>query len=135
MKRGEKMAKENEKEQVNKEISSEKAIEEQVRDQTGQRKVRVRIDESNVKTSYASGFRPVATAEEVILDFGLNLARLTGNKEIPYEVVFQANNRVIMNYYSTKRLAVALGQIIRRYEEKFGVLELNAANRGINPSE
>ena len=129
------MAKENEKEQVNKEISSEKAIEEQVRDQTGQKRVRVRIDESNVKTSYASGFRPVATAEEVILDFGLNLARLTGNKEIPYEVVFQANNRVIMNYYSTKRLAVALGQIIRRYEEKFGVLELNAANRGINPSE
>jgi hypothetical protein len=129
------MAKENGKEQVNKEISTEKAIEEQVRDQTGQKKVRVRIDESNVKTSYASGFRPVATAEEVIMDFGLNLARLTGNKEIPYEVVFQANNRVIMNYYSTKRLAVALGQIIRRYEEKFGVLELNAANRGINPSE
>ncbi len=111
------MAKENEakeKEQVNKETSTEKTIEEQVRDQTGQKRVRVRIDESNVKTSYASGFRPVATAEEVILDFGLNLARLTGDKETPYEVVFQANNRVIMNYYSTKRLAIALSQIIRR---------------------
>ena len=129
------MAKENEKEQANKEISSEKAIEEQVRDQTGQRKVRVRIDESSVKTSYASGFRPVATAEEVIMDFGLNLARLTGDKETPYEVVFQANNRVIMNYYSTKRLVLALSQIIRRYEEKFGELELNAANRSINPPE
>ena len=127
------MAKENGKEQVNKEISTEKAIEEQVRDQTGQKKVRVRIDESNVKTSYASGFRPVATAEEVIMDFGLNLARLTGDKETPYEVVFQANNRVIMNYYSTKRLVLALGQIIRRYEEKFGELELNAANRSTNP--
>ena len=129
------MAKENEKEQANKEISSEKAIEEQVRDQTGQKRVRVRIDESNVKSSYASGFRPVATAEEVIMDFGLNLVRLTGDKETPYEVVFHANNRVIMNYYSTKRLALALGQIIRRYEEKYGELELNAANRSINPPE
>ena len=129
------MTKENGNEHSDKEMATEKAIEEQVRDQTGQKKVRVRIDESNVKTSYASGFRPVATAEEVIMDFGLNLARLTGNKEIPYEVVFQANNRVIMNYYSTKRLVLALGQIIRRYEEKFGELELNAANRGKNQSE
>ena len=129
------MAKENAKEQENKETPTEKAIEEQVRDQTGQKKVRVRIDESNVKTSYASGFRPVATAEEVIMDFGLNLARLTGDKETPYEVVFQANNRVIMNYYSTKRLVLALGQIIRRYEEKFGELELNAANRSISSPE
>jgi len=126
------MAEENENEQVQNEPLTEKAIEEQVRDQTGQKKVRVRIDESNVKTSYASGFRPVATAEEVIMDFGLNLARLTGNKEVPYEVVFQANNRVIMNYNSTKRLAIALGQIIRRYEDKFGELELNAANRSID---
>ena len=129
------MAKENEKEQANKEISSEKDIEEQARDQTGQKRVRVRIDESNVNTSYASGFRPVATAEEVILDFGLNLARLTGDKETPYEVVFQANNRVIMNYYSTKRLAIALGQLVRRYEEKFGELELKAANRSISQPE
>lgn len=129
------MGKENGKEQVNKETPTEKAIEEQVRDQTGQKRVRVRIDESNVKTSYSSGFRPVATAEEVIMDFGLNLARITGDKEIPYEVVFQANNRVIMNYYSTKRLAIALGQIVRRYEEKFGELELNAAKRSISPPE
>lgn len=129
------MGKENGKEQVNKEISPEKTIEEQGRDQTGQKRVRVRIDESNVKTSYASGFRPVVTAEEVILDFGLNLARLTGDKESPYEVVFQANNRVIMSYYSTKRLAIALSQVVRRFEEKFGELELNAAKRSIIPSE
>jgi len=69
------------------------------------------------------------------MDFGLNLARLTGDKETPYEVIFQANNRVIMNYYSTKRLVLALGQIIRRYEEKFGELELNAAKRSVNPPE
>lgn len=117
------------------ETSPEKTIEEQGREQTGQRKIRVRIDETNVKTSYASGFRPAVTAEEVILDFGLNLPRVTGDKESPYEVVFQANNRIIMSYYSIKRLAIALGQIVRRFEEKFGEIELNAAKRSINPSE
>lgn len=129
------MNKEDGKEQMNKETSPEKTIEEQGRDQTGQKRVRVRIDESNVKTSYASGFRPVATAEEVILDFGLNLARLTGDKESPYEVVFQANNRVIMSYYCIKRLAITLSQVVRRFEEKFGELELNAAKRSISPTE
>ena len=110
-------------------ISPEETIEEQVRDQTGQKKVRVRIDESNVKTSYASGFRPAATPEEVILDFGLNMTRMTGKPDVPYEVVFKAENRIVMNYYATKRLAIALGQLIRRYEDQFGELELNASKR------
>ena len=120
---------------MNKETSPEKTIEGQGRDQTGQKRVRVRIDENNVKTNYASRFRPVATAEEVILDFGQNLARLTGDNKSPYEVVFQANNRIIMSYYSTKRLAITLSQVVRRFEEKFGELELNAAKRSISPSE
>ena len=110
-------------------VSSEKTIEEQGRDQTGQKQLRVRIDERNVQTSYVSGFRPVMTAEEVMLDFGLNLIRPTGNKDNPVEVVFQANNRLIMSYYSAKRLAIAVSQIVRRYEQQFGQIELNAAKR------
>jgi len=110
-------------------ISSEKTIEEQGRDQTGHKQIRVRIDERNLQTSYVSGFRPTMTAEEVILDFGLNLVRPTGNKDNPAELVFQANNRLIMSYFSAKRLAMVLGQIVRRYEQQFGEIELNAAKR------
>jgi hypothetical protein len=110
-------------------ISSEKTIEEQGRDQTGQKQIRVRIDERNLQTSYVSGFRPTMTAEEAILDFGLNLIRPTGDKEHPYELVFQANHRLIMNYFSVKRLAIALTEIVRRYEQQFGQVELNAAKR------
>lgn len=116
-------------ENTNENITPEGTIEEQVRDQTGQKKVRVRIDETNVKTSYANGFRPMATPEEVILDFGLNTTRMTGQKDVPYEVVFKAENRIIMNCYATKRLAIALGQLVRRYEDQFGELELNASER------
>jgi hypothetical protein len=110
-------------------VSSEKTIEQQGRDQTGQKQIRVRIDERNLQTSYVSGFRPTMTAEEVMLDLGLNLIRPTGNKEHPYELVFQASNRLIMSYYSAKRLAMTLGQIVRQFERQFGEIELNAAKR------
>lgn len=110
-------------------ISSEKTIEEQGRDQTGQKQIRVRIDERNLQTNYVSGFRPTITAEEVILDFGLNLIRPAGNKEEPYEVIFQTSSRLIMSYFSAKRLALALAQIVRQYEQRFGPVELNAAKR------
>jgi len=110
-------------------VPSERMIEEQGRDQTGQRQIRVRIDERNLQTSYVSGFRPTMTAEEVILDFGLNLLHPTGNKEEPYEMVFQASNRLILSYFSAKRLAATLAQIIRQYEQQFGPVELNAAKR------
>ena len=116
-------------------ISSEKTIEDQARDQTGHTQIRVRIDERNLQTSYVSGFRPTMTAEEVMLDFGLNLVRPTGNKEQPYESVFQANNRLVMSYFSAKRLAIALGQIVRRFEQQFGEIELNASKRRMRRQE
>jgi len=127
---------ENNQEPLAEEISPEKPIEEQGRDQTGQKQIRVNIDEGNLKTSYASGFRPTATAEEVMLDFGLNLIRPSGQQQQGVrEVVFQANNRIIMNYYCAKRLALALGHIIRRFEQEFGELELDAAKRRTGRAE
>ncbi len=110
----------------------EKTIEEQARDQTGQQRIRVTVDERNLQTSYISGFRPTMTAEELMLDFGLNLIRPTGNKEHPFDLVFQANTRLIMSYYSAKRLALSLGQIVRQYEQQFGEVELNAGRRRID---
>jgi len=48
------------------------------------------------------------------------------------EILFQISERVIMNYYSAKRLAITLSQLIRRHEEQFGELELDAAKRRKN---
>ncbi len=110
----------------------DKTIEEQARDQTGHKQIRVTVDERNLQTSYVSGFRPTMTAEEIMLDFGLNLIRPTGNKEHPFDLVFQANNRLIMSYYSAKRLALSLSQIVRQYEQQFGALELNANRRRVD---
>ena len=105
---------------------------EQGRDQTGQKQIRVTVDERSLQTNYVSGFRPTMTDEEVMLDFGLNLIRPTGDTEHPVELVFQANNRLILSYYSAKRLAIALGQIVRQFEKQFGEIELNAGKRRID---
>ena len=126
---------------------SEKPIEEQAREQTGQRQVRLRIDERNMQTSYANAFRTNGTAEEVMLDFGLNLMapaaqqqatqqqatqQQAGQKQQQPEIIFQVADRVILNYYSAKRLAITLSQLIRRHEDQFGELELDVAKRRKN---
>lgn len=109
--------------------SNEKPIEEQAREQTGQQQVRLRIDERNMRSCYANAFRTNGTAEEVILDFGLNLINPATQEQGQPEIVFQVSERVIMNYYSAKRLAITLSQLIRRHEEQFGELELDVAKR------
>ena len=108
---------------------AEKPIEEQAREQTGQQQVRLRMDERNMTTSYANAFRTNGTAEEVMLDFGVNLLNPASEKQEQPEIIFQINDRVIMNYYSAKRLAITLSQLIRRHEDQFGELELDMSKR------
>jgi hypothetical protein len=108
---------------------AEKPIEEQAREQTGQQQVRIRIDERNVTNAYATAFRANATAEEVILDFGVNtMVPASGPKSQP-EILFQVGSRVVMNLFSAKRLAITLSQLIRRHEDQFGALELDVVKR------
>ncbi|KPJ56089.1 MAG: hypothetical protein AMS16_03015 [Planctomycetes bacterium DG_58] len=107
----------------------DKPIEEQAREQTGQRQIRVGMDERNMKTSYANAFRTNATAEEVMLDFGLNVVNPAREQEGQPDIIFQVNERVILNHYSAKRLAITLSQLIRRHEEQFGELELDVSKR------
>ena len=115
---------------------SNEQVDEQAREQTGQQQVRLRINETDIKTSYANAFRTNCSAEEVIVDFGMNMvvpnpeARKSNASNQPAgEITFHVNDRVIMNYYTAKRLAVLLGNIVRQYEKGFGELKLNAADR------
>ncbi len=110
---------------------ADKPVEEQAREQTGKRQARLRIDERNMNSSYANAFRTNGTAEEVMLDFGLNVVNPPAQqkpKDQP-EIIFQINERVILNYYTAKRLAITLSQLIRRHEDQFGELELDVAKR------
>ncbi len=108
-------------------------MEEQARQQTGQQQVRMRIDEREMDTAYANAFRTNGTAEEVMLDFGLNVVvpagPAEGDEQPQQEILFKINQRVILNYFSAKRLAITLSQLIRRHEEQFGELEMDVAKR------
>ena len=113
--------------------AGENPVEEQAREQTGQQQVRLRMDERDVRTSYANAFRTNATAEEVMIDFGLNQVVPAREGETP-EIVFRITDRIVLNYYSAKRLAITLSQLIRRHEDQFGELELDVSKRRTSPS-
>ena len=116
---------------------SDQSVEAQAQQQTGQQQIRMRLDEREMKTCYANAFRTNGTAVEVLLDFGLNLVvpsgqpAADGQPQQP-EIMFQVTERVILNYYSAKRLAITLSQLIRRHEEQFGELEMDVTKRRVD---
>lgn len=89
---------------------------------------RLRVDERKMENSYANAFRTNGGQEEVMLDFGIN--QITpAVEDAPAEILLQISSRVILNYYTAKRLALTLSQLIRRHEEQFGELELDVNKR------
>jgi hypothetical protein len=92
--------------------------------QTQQQQTEVVVDDSATLPSYSNFCRVTATPEEVILDFGLNPQPFaTGRQEV------KANQRLVMNFYTAKRLLTALGMTIQRHEGTFGAIELDVRRR------
>ena len=82
------------------------------------------VDDSSTLPSYSNFCRVTATPEEVILDFGLNPQPFaTGRQDV------KANQRLVMNFYTAKRLLTALGMTIQRHEQTFGAIELDVRRR------
>ena len=107
------------------------SVENQAQQQTG-KQVRLKVDHTGMTTNYANAYKTNPTSEEVIVDLGLNMVVPNPqgqDAEIAGDIIFQVNNRLIINYYTAKRLALSLGQIVRSYEEKFGELKLSASDR------
>jgi hypothetical protein len=92
--------------------------------QPAQQTTEVIVDDSGTLPSYSNFCRVTATPEEVILDFGLNPQPFaTGRQEV------KANQRIVMNFYTAKRLLTALGMTIQRHEQTFGAIELDVRRR------
>jgi hypothetical protein len=84
----------------------------------------VPVDESHILATYANFCRVTGSPEEVIIDFGMNAYPLGPNAR-PVEV----NQRIIVNFYTAKRLLGALYQTIQRHEEVFGPIEIDVQKR------
>ena len=89
-----------------------------------QQQTEVIVDDKGLSPSYSNFCRVTATPEEVILDFGLNPQPLTPGKQ---EV--KANDRIVLNLYTAKRLLTALGMTIQQHERNFGNIELDIQRR------
>lgn len=100
--------------------------------------VRLRITDQNMQTQYANAFRSNGTPEEVLLDFGINTviggARPEGaqggaGSNLGGEIHFDVHSRIIMNFATTKRLAILLGNLVREHEARFGEVKLASSER------
>lgn len=92
-----------------------------------QQPVQVQVNDSNTLATYANFCRVTGSPEELIVDFGLNPQPIGVPKD-PIEV----KQRIIVNFYTAKRLLAALQMSIARHEAVFGVLETDI-NKRVRP--
>jgi hypothetical protein len=82
-------------------------------------RLRVKWDDSNMRSAYANVCNAVSTREEVVLLFGLNQSWHAGQKD----VTVQLTDRIILSPHAAKRLQVLLTQLIKQHEDRFGPLD------------
>lgn len=87
-----------------------------------QQQIQIRIDESRMATTYANTIRTSTTADEVVLDFGLNMPMQTPDNKPAMS--FNVGSRVVMNWVGAKRLANSLTNLISQYEQARGEIKL-----------
>jgi len=91
--------------------------------------VQVPVDESHIVATYANFCRVTGTPEELIVDFGLN-KQVGGTAP----ETIQLTQRIIVNFFTAKRLAAALVMAVQRHEQAFGVLETDVQKRVLGGS-
>ena len=99
--------------------------EEQIPTAADQQQLQLVLDERDMRTGFANAYRIHHTAEEVVLDFGFNMANPNPQGGQQQQLLFKVNERIIMSYPSVKRLTMSLQQLIKRYEQQFGELPTN----------
>ncbi|MDN5788000.1 DUF3467 domain-containing protein [Pseudorhodobacter sp.] len=80
---------------------------------------RIRLDTSQMKSSYCNVCNATSTREEVVLNFGLNQSwdRPEGDLEI------EIQHRVIMSPFAAQKLREVLEELLDSYEKRYGPLK------------
>ena len=92
-----------------------------------QQPVQVEVQDDAALATYANFCRVTGSPEELIVDFGLN-PQPVGVPKDPIQV----KQRIILNFYTAKRLLAALQMSVARHESVFGVLETDI-NKRVRP--
>ena len=93
--------------------------------QQQQQQIQFSVDTSQLSTAYANFCRVTGTPEELILDFGLDMAPMAADKTVALK------HRIVTNYFTAKRMLAALSMSLQRHEAAFGVLETDVTKRVI----
>lgn len=89
---------------------------------------KINWDGSKMRSTYANVCNVSSTREEVTLLFGTNQNWHAGQKELTVEL----SDRMTLNPYAAKRLAILLTNTMNEYEKVFGTLELSIPEPGNN---
>lgn len=79
----------------------------------------VRLDLTNLKSSYCNFCNATATREEVVLNFGINQNWELGPKDTEVQLL----HRIILSPYAAKRLQDLLGKLMQEHEGRYGELK------------
>jgi hypothetical protein len=82
------------------------------------------VDISRLSTAYANFVRVTGTPEELVLDFGLS-TQVAPTATEPVALT----HRLVLNFYTAKRLLGALHMAVQQHEAHFGVLETDVQKR------
>jgi hypothetical protein len=88
------------------------------------------IEAEGLQPIYANFVKVNSTYEELIFDYGLN-PNVPGTAPVPIKI----SQRLVMNFYTAKRLLAALAHPLQRHEQGFGVVEIDVAKRVIPPGQ
>jgi len=83
----------------------------------------VRWDDHKIRSTYANVCNVISSREEVSMLFGMNQKWDTDNNEL----VIELSDRIVLNPYAAKRVALLINNIVEQYEAKFGEIELEQA--------
>ena len=84
----------------------------------------ITIDDSKSISHYANFCRVTGSPEELIIDFGMN-AQPMGSNDKPVEI----SQRIVLNFFTAKRLLHALHVSVQRHEQVFGDIETDIQKR------
>ncbi|HKI34590.1 MAG TPA: DUF3467 domain-containing protein [Gemmataceae bacterium] len=82
------------------------------------------VDAAGLLSTYTNWYRVTGTPEELVIDFGLNPQM----GQAPSEPI-KLSTRLVMNFYTAKRLLNALQFAVQRHESFFGVVEVDVQKR------
>jgi len=84
----------------------------------------IQVDESKTQTCYANFCRVTGSPEELIIDFGMN-SQPMNSEELPVAI----NQKIVLNFFTAKRLLQALHVSVQRHESVFGPIETDIQKR------